>query len=233
MKHNFIILLALLFISQGCTNTEKKKNTETIETQFNQELANELDKLADVDQTAANVPRGKFKDYSKEEFNAYKDSVFTANKKRAEEILDEYGYPGIDLVGEEGSSNFWLIVQHCDFDPEFQKRVLKLMKAELDKGNANGKNYAYLTDRVRKNTGQKLLYGTQVVYNNQGQAVSMPLEDSANVNVRRAEVGLPPLEAYLNSMTKFHFQINKEMMLKRGIEEPILYEVPGQNDSIQ
>nr|WP_317129026.1 DUF6624 domain-containing protein [Mangrovivirga cuniculi] len=141
-------------------------------------------------------------------------------------MLDQYGYPGINLVGKEGSSNYWLIVQHCDFDPDFQKRVLKMMKKEIEKDNADGRNYAYLTDRVRKNTGKKLLYGTQVVYNSKGQAVSRPLEDSANVNIRRSEVGLQPLEAYLNQMTKLHFEVNKELMLKKGITEPILYEVP-------
>lgn len=55
--------------------------------------------------------------------------------------------------------------------------------------------------------------------------MSHPLEDSLNVNKWRAEVGLEPLEEYLNGLTICHFEMNKRNMLNRGITEPKLYEV--------
>src|SRR5438445_13855395 len=38
------------------------------------------------------------------------------NEVEAKRIVDKYGYPGYDLVGEVGSNHFWAIVQHCDDD---------------------------------------------------------------------------------------------------------------------
>ena len=232
MKTSHITALIFLFVlcnftsCQQNSTSEQKQTPEKETVEFNEEIAKELARRAEVDQIAAWIPQGKFKEYSKEEWKAYKDSVFQANKAYLETILDEYGFPGFDLVGEAGSNDFWLMTQHCDFDPDFQQEVLAKMKIEIDRDNANKSNYAYLLDRIQMNTGQKLRYGTQVQYNPEtGQAMSLPLEDSVNVNLRRQEVGLEPLEEYLNDMTISHFEMNKAYMLERGITVPSLYEV--------
>lgn len=57
------------------------------------------------------------------------------------------------------------------------------------------------------------------------QAFPRDLADSANVNERRKSIGLPPIEEYLNQMTKRHFEMNKERYLSQGITEPKLYKV--------
>jgi len=223
MQRTILISLITVLTLESCTTTQDQSEAKEV-VEFNQELANELTLMAEVDQTAAWIPEGKFKEYSQEEWQAYKDSVFTTNKNRAEQIFNEYGFPGFDLVGEKGSFNFWLIVQHCDFDPDFQQKVLASMKIEISRDNANKRNFAYLTDRVNKNLDKKIVYGTQVTYNKFGQAIPQPLEDSVNVDKRRAEVGLEPLVDYLNRMTESHWEMNKENMLNRGITEPKLYE---------
>ncbi|HEY8505435.1 MAG TPA: DUF6624 domain-containing protein, partial [Gemmataceae bacterium] len=55
---------------------------------------------------------------------------------------------------------------------------------------------AYLTDRVRVNTGRKQLFGTQMTWES-GKLAPKPIEDAARVDQRRAEYGLPPLADYL------------------------------------
>ena len=220
MNYPSTILLLFLSIS-GLSQT-----IENGPVQFNQSLADTLKERAEIDQIAAYIPKGKYKDYSREEWKAFKDSVFSTNKVFLEKVLDTHGYPGYDLVGEDGERNFWVMVQHCDFDPAFQKRVLKQLKTQYEKGNADGRNYALLTDRVNLNSGEEQVYGTQVTYVVEtGQAIPKTLVDSSNVNERRKSVGLIPLEEYLNRMTISHFEMNKEFMLQRGIEEPKLYEV--------
>ena len=100
------------------------------------------------------------------------------------------------------------------------------MKVEVLKNNAHPDNYAYLTDRVKLNFKEKQVFGTQVDYNwKTCQAYPKSLFDSANVNKRRKEVGLVPLEVYLNEMSKNHYEMNKEIFLSEGIKEPKLYEV--------
>lgn len=127
-----------------------------------------------------------------------------------EKIIEQYGYPGFKQVGEKSSSNFWLLVQHADAHPDFQRQVLKLMLVEVKKKNASPVNYAYLTDRVAINTGQPEEYGTQVIYEGPGlgKAVPKSLRDPKNVNKRRAAIGMDPLENYLGMMTKMHVDMN-------------------------
>ena len=177
-------------------------------------LMAELIEMAIPDQLAASNSQAppELAYLSQEEWEAKKDSIFRANQKRAEEILEEVGYPGIDRVGPSGESNFWVIAQHADFDPDFQKSVLALMEPEVKKGNASPRNYAYLTDRLRKNTGEKQLYGTQVDYNFiTGEAFPLATEDPENLNSRRAEVGLEPIEDYLADMTASHMERNSSI----------------------
>lgn len=211
-----VVTLIIVFSLLGC-----KEKVE-----FNQNLADELSKMAEVDQIAAYIPQGKYKKMTNKQWTSFKDSVFTTHQKRLKQIFDKYGFVGFDLAGKEGSRDFWLMVQHSDHNPDFQKAVLEKMKIEVDKGNAIPSNYGLLIDRVKLNTGKKQVYGTQVTYNMKtGQAYPRNLEDSLNVNKRRKSVGLEPIEEYLNGMTEMHFEMNKDNYLKKGVTEPKLYEL--------
>ena len=144
-------------------------------------------------------------------------------------IFKKNGFIGIDMAGDEGSMNFWLMVQHSDHNPDFQKEVLEKMKIEVDKGNADPSNYGLLVDRVKLNKGQAQVYGTQVRYNmHTGQAYPKKLADSITVNERRKSIGLEQIEIYLNEMSKMHFEMNKEGYIKIGITEPKLYKLENE-----
>jgi len=196
---------------------------------INQPLVDSLAKWAILDQTAAGPRMGRFKEMTTAQRVHYTDSVFAVNEWRLRSVFDQYGFPGYDLVGEKGSNNFWLMVQHCDKSVGFQEKILKAMKAELPKHNADPKNFAYLTDRVLLNTGQKQIYGTQLTYNTDScQAIPKPLADSLNVDRRRSEIGLEPIESYLNWMSQVHFEMNKAVYEKKGIHQPKLIPEPKQ-----
>lgn len=184
-------------------------------------LKKELEQMVVSDQVASGFPQG-----TKEQWTKFYDSVFSTNKVKVEKMFNKYGFLGIDKVGKDGSHNFWLLVQHSDKYPEFQRSVLKAMNKEVKKGNANPNNYAYLYDRVRINAGEKQLFGTQVVYEYEttGRAVpTIGLIDPQGVHELRKEYSLGPLKDYLNDMTRSHFEMNKERYEKRGITKPALY----------
>lgn len=194
---------------------------------INQPLVDSLAKWAVLDQTAAGLPMGKFKEMITDQRMHYNDSVFAVNEGRLRSIFDQYGFPGYDLVGKKGSNNFWLMVQHCDKDVSFQQAVLKAMETELPKHNADPKSFAYLADRVSLNTGRKQIYGTQVTYNTDScQAIPKPLADSLNVDRRRSKIGLESIESYLNWMSQLHFEMNKAVYQKKGIHQPKLIPEP-------
>lgn len=218
-------LLALGLMLFSCIEKKPEQLTEEI-VAFDQSLADSLEKMAKVDQIAAFIPQGEYKEWSQERWDAFKDSVFTTHQQILKQIFEQYGFLGFDRVGEKGSMNFWLMVQHSDHDPEFQKEILEKMKIEVDKGNASSSNYGLLVDRVNLNTGKPQVYGTQVTYNLEtGQAYPRNLADSASVNERRKSIGLEPLEVYLNTMSEMHFEMNKTFYLEKGVTEAKLYKV--------
>lgn len=193
---------------------------------LNQPLVDSLAKWTLVDQVAAYIPTGEYKKLSQAQWDKFKDSVFSNHQMLLAGVFKKHGYPGYDLVGKTGSNNFWLMVQHCDKFPAFQQQILKAMKVQVAKGNADSKNFAYLTDRVNLNTGKKQVYATQLMYNTDScQAIPRPLYDSLKVNVRRKQMGLEPIENYLNMMSEMHFEMNKDGYVKRGILKPKLLKV--------
>ena len=165
-------------------------------------LRKTLDSLAYVDQW----PMQRMEQRQPDSVGRNLEEVQKANSARhqpvLESIVQRYGFPGIRQVGKQGALNFWLLVQHADAHPDFQRMVLRLMKVEVDKQNAAARNYAYLIDRVATNSGQLQEYGTQLIYGPDGQAVPGPLRDPQNVNKRRAAVGMEPLEKYLERVNK-------------------------------
>lgn len=121
-------------------------------------------------------------------------------------ILDTYGFPGYNLVGEDYSNSFWNLVQHQDDRVEFQKEALQKMKIEVDRKNASAIYYAYLTDRVKVNAGEEQVYGTQMVLNADSTSYEpQPVTDRINLDKRRNEVGLPPIGEYIETMNKRYF----------------------------
>ena len=137
--------------------------------------------------------------------DAAKKEVEAATKKMQEidarntawmkEVVDKHGWPGKSLVGTDGAQKAWLLVQHADQDRAFQKRCLPLLAAAVKKGEAGAENLAYLTDRLKVADKEKQVYGTQFRQVD-GKMEPYPIEDEANVDQRRKEVGLPPLAEY-------------------------------------
>ena len=202
----------------GCATTLTAPKKERLQA--------ELAQMAQVDQVAAYIPQGKYKAYSPARWEGFKDSVFTSNQERAERMFKKHGFLGFKQVGPAGSTQFWLLVQHCDKYPAFQRAVLPAMDREVKKGNAKPSDYALLYDRVQVNAGLSQSFGTQVTYevNTTGRAVpKIGLLDSVHVDQRREAYQLGSLKDYLNMMTSMHFEMNKARYEPRGVLKPNLY----------
>ncbi|OCK52803.1 hypothetical protein BA768_10535 [Chryseobacterium sp. CBo1] len=213
---NWVILLLLMntFISCKSNITDYQINN----------LKNEVDKMYEIDQIAAFIPKGKYEKYTPQQWSAFKDSVYIENTRKAMEIYSKYGYPGYKILDKESEQKFWAIIQHSDKFPNFQNKVLKSLKKEIQKNNASPEHYALLYDRVKVNNSEKQLFGTQLDYKSNGQAIPKNgLIDSTNIDKLRKAYQLGPLREYLNFMTERHFQMNKNIFEKEGITEPILY----------
>lgn len=194
MKHlNILLLSFLLGISFTALNCSGTKRLQSIELP---EIAKEIREMRDVDQKnrkkwAGMIRKGK-KD--SEKFKKLTEELIAIDHKntvRMREIISEHGWPSYDLVGERASNSAWLLIQHADRNPLFQAKCLPLLKAAVDKGQANPSNYAYLYDRVHVAKGEKQLYATQSSTNNglfKGQFYA--IDDESNVQNRREAMGI-------------------------------------------
>jgi hypothetical protein len=73
------------------------------------------------------------------------------------------------------------------------------MMKEAPAGEVNITDVAYLTDRVCINRGRGQLYGTQFTQED-GRHIPRTIEDEANIDARRAEVGMGPLSEQIQHM---------------------------------
>ncbi len=178
-----------------------RRNKEKAEANMNVPLARELDSLLDEDQKYRLQIEGVEKKYGRDSKEmrslwktiSYKDSL---NLIRITQILDQYGWLGRDVVGGQGNMTLFLVIQHSD--QKTQEKYLPMMREAVRKGNAEASHLALLEDRVALAQGRKQIYGSQIDFDGAtGKYFLSPIEDEPNVNKRRAEVGLEPLERYV------------------------------------
>ena len=124
-----------------------------------------------------------------------KDSI---NLIKVTKILDERGWLGSDVIGGQGNMTLFLVIQHADL--ETQDIYLPMMREAVSKGNANANSLALLEDRVALRKGEKQIYGSQIGRDEAtGEYYVLPLIDPDNVDKRRAEVGLSPIQNYIST----------------------------------
>jgi hypothetical protein len=121
------------------------------------------------------------------------EEVHRRNAARLTEIIEERGWPGRGLVGEDGAHAAWFVLQHAIGNPALQRRGLQLLREAVAAGEAPAGQAAYLEDRICFFEGRPQRYGTQYDRDENGELNPHPVEDPAGVDERRRAVGLGPL----------------------------------------
>ncbi|WP_371825879.1 DUF6624 domain-containing protein [Nonomuraea turcica] len=103
--------------------------------------------------------------------------------------------------GKDGAHAAWALIQHADRDLDLQRRGLELMRQAVEKDEADPSDLAYLVDRVRVAEKKPQVYGTQWETDPQGNwRPRTPIENEAEVDERRADVGLKPIKEYVEEL---------------------------------
>jgi hypothetical protein len=187
-----------------------KQNKDKAEANLNKPLVAILDSIYIEDQKyrqQIDVIEKKYGWESKEMKEHWKiiqekDSI---NLIKVKSILDKYGWLGADVVGGQGNSTLFLVIQHSD--QATQEKYLPMMREAVKNGKAQGSSLALLEDRVALGQGKRQIYGSQIGRDAETKIYYVsPLEDPDNVDKRRAEVGLGPLSEYVN-----HWQIKWDL----------------------
>ncbi|MFJ6752479.1 DUF6624 domain-containing protein [Streptomyces sp. NPDC091266] len=121
------------------------------------------------------------------------------NRIWLEQLLAVRGWPGTSEVGERAATAVWLFAQHSDPAPDFQLRCRDLLAEAVLAGEADPRHSALLQDRVRIAQGRPQVFGTQLYADEAGELAPAPLWEAEQVDLRRLEIGLEPLEDYLHA----------------------------------
>jgi hypothetical protein len=185
---------------QTSVRWEKLLDTlNTLEAKLNKPLMKQLDTILVNDQKYRllhDSMEAKYGNGSKEfsDFIVEYMRSDSLNLIAVKSILDTYGWLGPDEIGEEGNSTLFLVIQHSNL--QTQEKYLPMMKEAVKNGKASPAELALLIDRVEMWNGRPQIYGSQLTGGPDGKLKFHEIIDEKNVNKRRAEVGLPPLEEY-------------------------------------
>lgn len=193
--------------------TQKLKDVKLCENIESEEVKNpdlqlELIKMCVDDQAA----RGNLMKDLIEKYDLNKDEITNEdgvavdfkNRNRLNEIFQEYGFPTKEMVGKDAMTGIFMMIQHADRDKEWQKNQLIHIEKAVQRGDMNGQSYAYLYDRIKINSGEKQLYGTQfsTVDPTNKTVILAETENMDSLDYRRMEVGMMPIDMYKKFMLK-------------------------------
>lgn len=114
-------------------------------------------------------------------------------------ILDSYGW--LDGLSKEADKAISLVIDHSDL--ETMNKYQSLFHEAAEKGHISVNDLVTMEDRMLMNAGKPQIYGTQAyALERQGESIIYiwPVEEPEKLNERRAEVGLSPIEVYLEAV---------------------------------
>lgn len=190
MKINLTVLSIAFAIIISCQSNNKNQYVK---------LTEELESIFETDQSLRMIVDSIEQKYGfeSEETQGIWQKIHendSINLIKIDSIISKYGWLGVDKIGEKGNAALFLVIQHSDL--KTQEKYLPMMKDAVKKGNANGSELALLIDRIEMFNGRPQVYGSQIQYID-GKYTIYKIIDEKNVNKRRSEVGLQPLEEYV------------------------------------
>ncbi|MFY9270118.1 MAG: DUF6624 domain-containing protein [Candidatus Manganitrophaceae bacterium] len=150
----------------------------------------------------------------KEGYHPRMEAVHKSNAAHLTRIIEQHGWPGKSLVGEDGAEAAWLIVQHSIGNPAFMRRCLSLLQQAGKKGDAPLWHAAMLEDRIRMYEGKPQIYGSQFQPDENGLA-PYQIENPGGVNDRRRAVGLNSLEERTAELREQHVKEGMPLVIDR------------------
>lgn len=118
------------------------------------------------------------------------------NAEYMRRILAEVGWIDVARFGYPTSKAAFLLVQHS-WDVSLMRSVLPRLQEDVEAGRIEAEDYALLYDRLHLALGYPQRYGSQVLTEESGEVVVLPVEDPGRVEELREQLGLIPLKSYV------------------------------------
>jgi Family of unknown function (DUF6624)/Nucleoside 2-deoxyribosyltransferase len=103
------------------------------------------------------------------------------------------GWPDPERDGASSADAAWLLLQHADRHNDARAALLPDLARAVDRGRADPRHLALLTDRERTIRGEPQRYGTFVLVRDDLPEYLYPVEEPHRVDEHRARIHLPSL----------------------------------------
>jgi len=211
-----ISILATLLLLMACSNKNNTKETQTA-IQAPKDLIAMLDTIWITEQRPITMRDSLMLIYGadskavKEQQERYEKNHII-NEQKVKTILDNYGWPTKEMIGEQGNWTLCNVIQHADND--IRIKYLPLMKQAVKDKKLEPRFLVRAEDRIATERGDPQIYGGQMKYYPKTKSFNLwPVFDPINIDKRRAEIGLDSIAVFLKN--RFDFEWNLEEQLKR------------------
>lgn len=118
------------------------------------------------------------------------------NQQVVASIIEHCGFPKVEEHGYKSVQAAFVVIQHAD--KRIREKYYPMIVESAGRGDIPRSEVALMEDRILMDRGEKQKYGSQVRKEyGSDEWILYPIQDPENVDKRRAEVGLGPLDDYL------------------------------------
>ncbi|WP_420574736.1 DUF6624 domain-containing protein [Kordia sp.] len=206
-----ITTLFILCITFGFSQNASEKAL------YEKKLSAILDTIWEMEQTPLRLRDAAMKNYGDDskEFKKYQEIYrknHVINEQKVTKMLDTYGWPAPENSGPRGNWTICNVIQHSD--NAIRVKYLPMMKKAVQDEKLEVRFLVRAVDRIATEKGELQMYGGQMKYYPETKSFNVwPVYDPANIDKRRAEIGLMPIAEFLK--IRFDFEWNLEEQLKR------------------
>lgn len=207
-----VLILLLLILSVGCKQKQIEKQSAppnfiaVLDTVWRTEQTPITKRDSLIDLYGADDPRVK------EQQEIYKKN-HVLNEEKVLNILDTYGWPSNEMIGDQGNWTICNVLQHSSY--EIRVKYLPLMKTAVKEGKLEARFLVRSADRIATDNGDLQIYGGQMKYYRETKSFNLwPVFDPVNIDKRRTEIGLDSIAIFLKN--RFDFEWNLEEQIQRS-----------------
>ena len=208
-----LLFIGILGLTMACSNTNKPKKDQTSEN-----LKAVLDTIWRTEQGPIRLRDSLMEAYGadskqfQEQQEIYEKN-HVINERKVKSILDEYGWPTKEMIGEHGNWTICNVIQHSD--NAIRLKYLPMMRQAVKEKKLEPRMLGRAEDRIATERGDLQVYGTQIKYYPETKTLNVwPVFDPVNVDKRRAAIGLGPISESLKN--RFDIEWNLEEQIKRS-----------------
>ena len=214
-----LILISTLLLAMACSNRKKPNETHP-SIQNTEDLIAVLDTIWRTEQEPITLRDSLIEKYGVESKAVQgQQEIYernhAINERKVKVILDKYGWPGKDIIGEQGNWTICNVIQHSD--NEIRIKYLPMIRQAVKDKKLHPRFLVRTEDRIATERGDLQIYGGQMKYYPETKSFNVwPVYDPVNIDKRRAEIGLEPISEFLKR--RFNFEWNLEEQIIRTSE---------------